>query len=315
MLRTGLAAILLVLLIPMVVAANTSFWAVRTVLDSGAFATTVGSVLDTPSLERLVATSLAEGIVDRVERAPSVDGSLDLPRRLLALRVGVPADADDETLRAALSDRILDAMSDPGVRLVRDEVLAAVHGEIIGVAEGRPGLVTVRGRNLVLDTAGVLDRIEAAADPRVAALVAGVPNIVAGPVVIAQVRELDSVQEGLRLMRALQLLLPLVALTAALIVVVLAHRRARALSIVGLAVAVAGTVSLLVLWLAGRYVTSVQDAEVARRLTEEVYDAFLRLLIGQSALLVVVGLGLVVLAGFGRRRGRRRATERMLGPR
>ena len=61
-------------------------------------------------------------------------------------------------------------------------------------------------------------------------------------------------------MEALERLLPLVAVSAALVVVVVAHRRARALGIVGLAIAVAGAVSLLVLWLAGRYIASVPDA-------------------------------------------------------
>jgi hypothetical protein len=313
MLRTGLAAILLVLLIPMVVAANTSWWALRTVLDPEAFSTTVGRALDTPELERLVASSLADGIVDRVDRAPT--GSLGLPRRLLAVRVGVPADASDVVLRAALGDRILDAMSDPGVRQVRDEVVSAVHGEIIGAVEGRSGLVTVRGKKVVLDTAGVLDRIETAADPRIAALVEGVPNIVAAPIVIAEVDGLGQVQEALRLMRTLQLLLPLVAVTAALVVVILAHRRTRAFGIVGFAIAVAGAVSLAVLWVAGGYVSSVPDAEVARRVAGEVYDAFLSLLLVQAALLVAVGLVLAVFSWLVARGERRRATARMLGPR
>jgi hypothetical protein len=256
---------------------------------------------------------LADGIIDRMYRAPT--GSLDLARRLLAVRVGVPANADKQTLRTALSDTIIDAMVDPGVREVRDDVVSAVHGEIVGAVEGRPGLVAIRGPNVVLDTAGVLDRIEASADPRVAALVDGVPNLLAAPIVIARVDELQQVREGLRLMRALQMLLPLVAVTAALVVVVLAHRRARALGIVGFAIAVAGAVSLLVLWLAGDYVSAVPDSAVVRQLTAELYDAFLQLLVVQAALLIAVGLVLVVLSWFLGRSGRRRATARMLGPR
>ena len=240
MLRTGLAAILLVLLIPTVVAANASFWALRTVLDSETFSTTVGRTLDTPELQRLVATSLADGIVDRVGRAsPAAVNEL-------ASRLGLATGTDPDRVRAALGERILDAMDDPGVEQVRDEVVAAVHGSIIGVAEGKPGLIAVRGKDLVLDTTGLLDRIAAAADPRVASLVADVPTGLAGPIVIAQVAELEPIQDALALMEALERLLPLVAVTAALVVVVVAHRRTRALGIVGLAIAVAGAVSLLV---------------------------------------------------------------------
>ena len=117
------------------------------------------------------------------------------------------------------------------------------------------------------------------------------------------------------LMEALERLLPLVAVTAALVVVVVAHRRARALGIVGLAITVAGAASLLVLWLAGRYIASVPDAPAARQLAGDVYDAFLRTLVVQAALLVVVGLFLAVVSWILTRRERRRATRRMLGPR
>ncbi len=175
--------------------------------------------------------------------------------------------------------------------------------------------MSVRGKNVVLDTAGLLDRIATSADPRIAALVVNVPAILAAPIVIAQVDELQQVQEAMRLMRSLQLLLPLVAVTAALIVVVLAHRRARALGIVGLAIAVAGAVSLAVLWLAGPYVSQVPEAEVARQVTAQAYDAFVSLLVIQAALLVALGLVLAVLSWLLARGGRRRATVRMLGPR
>ncbi len=309
MLRTGLAAILLVLLIPAVVAANTSFWALRTVLDSQTFSTTVGRAMDTPAIERLMATSLADVIVERVDRAPPVVAAG------LASRLGLPAGSDRPQVRAALSDRILESLGDPGVRQVRDEVVTGVHGEVIGLAEGRSGLVSVRGKNVVLETAGLLKRIATSADPRVASLVVNVPTILTSPVVIARVGAFDQVQEALRLMRSLQLLLPLVAVTAALIVVILAHRRARALGIVGLAIAVAGAVSLAVLWLAGPYVSSVPDAEVARQVTAQVYDAFVSLLVIQAVLLVAVGLVLALLSWLLARSGRRRATARMLGPR
>ncbi len=69
------------------------------------------------------------------------------------------------------------------------------------------------------------------------------------------------------------------------------------------------------LWLAGRYIASVPDSAVARQLTAEVYDAFLSLLIVQATLLIAVGLVLAVLSWLLARRGRRRATARMLGPR
>jgi hypothetical protein len=309
MLRTGLATILLVLLLPVLVAANASTWALRTVLDSGTFSTTVGRALDAPTLERALAVTLADGIVDRIELAPP------LYVAELARRVGLGTGADPDAVRAALSERILDAMRDPAVGQVRDEVIASAHGYVLEVAEGEGGLISVQGTNVVLDTGQVLGRIARVADPRVAALVVNVPASLSQPVVVAQVTDLQPIQTALTAMETMQVLLPLVAMTAMLIIVLLAHRRARALGIVGFAVAIAGLLSLLAVWSAGRYVSAVPDAEVAQQLTREVYDAFLDVLVAQSIILVAVGLALAVVGWYAQVRNRRRATARMLGPR
>lgn len=314
MLRTGLAASLLVLLIPVVVVANASTWALRTVLDSRTFSTTVGRVMETPSLERILAVALSDGIVDRVERAPT-PGEIDLARRLLARQIGQPADADDAAVPATLRDRIIWAWQDPAVERVRDDVIASVHGYLVGVAEGDPGLVSVQGRNVVLETSRILDRIEQDADPQVAALVGNVPADLTDEVVVAPVVALEPIGKALTAMETLRLLLPLVAVTAALLLVLLAHRRARALGIVGLALVVAAILSILVVWAAGRYVSGVPDAQVARQLTREVYQAFFTMLVAQSVVLIVVGVGLAVAGWYAQVRERRRATERMLGPR
>jgi hypothetical protein len=59
----------------------------------------------------------------------------------------------------------------------------------------------------------------------------------------------------------------------------------------------------------------VPDAEVARELTAQVYQAFVGLLVVQATLLVAVGLVLAACSWLLARSGRRRATARMLGPR
>ena len=154
MLRTGLAAILLVLLIPMVVAANTSFWALRTVLNSGTFSTTVGRALDTPAVERLMAASLADIIIERMDRAPAVVAAGLASRQRIARRIGSAAGQGGAHRPGSESPS-----ADQAVRQVRDEVVNGVHGEVIGLAEGQSGLVSVRGNNAVLDTAGLLKRV------------------------------------------------------------------------------------------------------------------------------------------------------------
>ena len=58
--RTMLAAVLLVLLLPVLVVANASEWAARTVIDDRAFATTAGRVMDAPALRAVVADRVTD---------------------------------------------------------------------------------------------------------------------------------------------------------------------------------------------------------------------------------------------------------------
>jgi hypothetical protein len=314
MVRTGLATLLLVFLVPIVAAANVSTWGLRTALDSATFSTTVGRALDAPATERIVADALADGIIEHLHEAtPSLES--DLAQRLLARQLGLAANAGPDAVRAALRDELRNALQDPAVEQARDDVVATLHGYVLGVAEGEPGLVAVQGKNVVLDTPRILDRISDEADPRLAVLIDSMPSALSDPIVVAQAAELEPIGRALRAMDALQLLLPLLAVTMALLIVLFAHRRARALGIVAAAVAVAGLLSLIAVWAGGRYVAGVPDAPAARQLTSEVYDAFLRVLVAQSLILAIAGIALALVAWFVQVRDRRRATERMLGPR
>ena len=194
MLRTGLAAILLVLLIPTVVAANTSFWALRTVLDSETFSTTVGRTLDTPALERLVATALADVIVDRVGRASPAGGQ----RARLAPRPGRRgADPDRMSGRRSASGSstrwTIPASSRSGTR---SSPLSTARSS----ARPRDG----RGSSPCAARTSCSTRPGSwiASRPRPIRAsrrsVANVPSGLAGPIVIAQVAELEPIQDALR---------------------------------------------------------------------------------------------------------------------
>ena len=67
--------------------------------------------------------------------------------------------------------------------------------------------------------------------------------------VVAQVSELQPIRRTIDIMQASRSIVPLLAIAVALLIVVIAHRRERALGIVGAAVALAGLVSLAVIWL------------------------------------------------------------------
>lgn len=308
--RSGLAAVLVIAFVLTAVVANTSSWALRTVLDGATFAATVERVLDSPLLEERIAAEIAQVTVAGLERlAPSVVE--DVATRVLEL----PPRSDDAQVEAALTDRIVDELDTPAVQGLRHDLVLSIHDVVFGALEGDPGLITVQGEDVVLDLDGLIDQIAAVTEPEVATLVHEAGFGGRGPIVIAQVAELVPIRRAVDLMETLQVILPLLAIAVALLVVVLAHRRVRALSIVGLAVTAAGIASLVIVWLSGLYVTRIPDAPVAQQITAEVYAAFLITLALQAAALVLAGLAIALAAWIIERRRRRRAIEEMVGPR
>ena len=291
MLRTGLAAILLVVLLPVLVVANASTWALRAVLDDVAFTTTVTRVLDTPALERVVAVAIADEMVDRAAATAPV-----LVEQLGTQVLGIQGPVDATTVRAALAARVHTALDDPLVEAARDDLIRAVHRAVLKTAEGETGVVTVRGSDVILDPTVVVTRISTAIDPRISAVVALAGGRLSEPVVIAQVTVLEPVQAALDRLEALQLVFPLLVVAVILLILLLAHRRLRALRIVGMAIAVAGLATILVAWLAGRYVATIPDAEVGRDVAGEVYAAFLSTLVVQSLVLAAAGLLIALVA-------------------
>ncbi len=289
--RTLLASLLLVVLLPVLVIANASTWALRAVLDEQAFTTTVTRSLDAPALERIVAVAIADAIVDRATMAaPAVVDQLGTQV------LGIPAPVDPTHLRAALADRVQTALDDPLVASARDDLIRAVHRAILRDGDRGSGIVTVRGSDVILDPTVVVTRITVAIDPRISTVVALAGGRLAEPVVVAQVAVLEPVQQMVHQLEAMQAAIPLVAIAVAVLILVLAHRRLRALRMIGIAIAFAGMITIAVAWLMGRYVATIPDADVGREVASEVYDAFLGQLIAQSLVLVVVGLLIAVVA-------------------
>ncbi len=308
MLRTALAAVLLILFVPTVVAANTSLWAIRTIVDGSIFSTTIEQTLETPEMEHAVADAIGATIVERLAAVPGGMAQLAGPA------LGLPAGSTREQVEAALDERILGAIRTPTVRRVRDEIVASVHDVMLNGRDAAPGIVTIRGKDVVLDTDRLVERI-AATNEGIAAAVDQSGLGGQGSVVIAQAAEIQVIRRTLAQMEAMRFTVPLVTAAMALLIVVLAHRRIRALRLVGWALVAAGLVSFAIIWLAGEYLPTIPAEPLARRITSHVLEAFLEQLRYQTIALVLTGVAVVVLALLLGRRQRRRAVARMLGPR
>ena len=294
MLRTVLAALLVLLLIPAVAAANASTWATRTVLDEEAFTATVGRTMDAPTLEAAVADAVADVLTVRIE---ALDPQI---RQAGAQALGLSATAGATEIRAWLDARLLAALRSPEVEAERDAIVHALHGSLVGVATGTGQQVRIVGESLVVDLGGIIDRVVVRLDPsgRAARYLSGGQGD--GEIVVAQASELATVQQAVTALQAIQVIVPLVVIAAILLVLLLAHRRARALGIVGVAVVVAGAITLAIAWGGALVAGGIPDQPLAGDIVEDVYAALTTILAQQSLLLIAIGALLVVVSVLAR---------------
>lgn len=301
--RTFLAGALLVLLLPALVVANAAEWASRTVIDDRAFTATATRVMDSPTLRQVVAERVTTQVVTALVTDP-------ITARVVASEIlGLRAEATATEIGTAIRARVTVALDDPAVREARDAIITDVHARLIGAATGASGAVRIQGDELIVDTGPLIDRLASAVDGR---LTPGSISIPAAErmIVLAQSDALETTSSALSLMDLGRFLIPLAAVLVALAILGLAHRRVRALGFVGIAVTLAGIVTLAAAWVGGEAVSGVASDPTVRTIASEVYAAFLSLLVFQSALLIAVGLLIALIAWLmaRRRQSSRRST-------
>ena len=302
--RTALAAILLIVLLPAIMVANAATWATRTVLDESAFAGQVGAVLETPALEEAIARRATAAVIATLDRAP---GRLVVVGQAILGFATTPTRAQIE---AALEARIRAALADPAVRAARDDAVTASHRFVIDAARGDDDLVAVEGSQVVLDLSPVVERAAAAVDDRLPR--AGLASIAPADarIVLADVPTVETIGRAVDVMETLRLVVPLAILAILVLVVILAHRRTRALATAGVVIMLAGLASLAVAWFGQGAVGGISADPMVRRVARDVYAAFLSPLVFQSGL-IAAGGGLLAVVGWLalRRRGARHSAN------
>ena len=289
--RTALAAILLVLLLPAVMVANAATWTTRTVLDESAFAAQVGAVLETPTLEEAIARRATAAVIATLDRAP---GRLVVVGQAILGLATTPTRAQIE---AALETRIRAALADPAVRAARDDAVTASHRFVIDAAREDDDLVVVEGSQVVLDLRPVVERAAAAVDDRLPR--AGLASVAPADarIVLADARTAETIGRAVDVLETLRLVVPLAILAILVLLVILAHRRTRALAIAGVAIMLAGLASLAVAWFGQGAVGDITSDPVVSQVARDVYAAFLSPLVLQSAL-IAAGGGLLAVVGW-----------------
>ncbi len=271
--------------------ANLSVWASVTVLSEPAFAATVNRSLEGPAVETLLAEQTAGAILDVANGTPVLRDAL--VTQVLGLDVSAPADQ----VRTVLGNRVRVTLNRPTVRAARDDAVAAVHALLLGGPAAARAPVAVRGTTVVLDLGPLVTRVVAELDPRLTQ--AGLPGVPPGLVVVelGGVQELRQAGDASAILDRGRIVAPMLVLGLGLLILVLAHRRMRALGLIGGAIMIGGLISLAALWFGGGLLntTSESSGSIADRVAADAYGAFARTLADQS-LLLVAGGGILAFA-------------------
>ena len=291
---------LAIALVPAVVLTNVAAWSLRTILDDDAFAATIGRSLDTPAVEGRISERVATVVVDAIDRADPLE------RRFGALALGLLPTIGAADLEAAIEDRVLGALQDPRVESARDQVVRAAHAFLVGAVHGTDSVVRIEGDAVVVDLFPVVVQAAGAIDPRLLGVVEQRVDPAEAQLVVARSDQVATVRTGVAVLDAMRIAIPALTLLVAVLIVVIAHRRTRALGIVGVAAMIAGVISLGLVWGFGAAAPPAIDDGTLQEIASEVYGELTGALIVQSALLL--GLGAVVVVGAWavlRSRGRR----------
>jgi hypothetical protein len=306
--RSLVAGLLLVLLIPMVVAASAATWATRTVVDDVPFTNAVGRVLDTPGLQEAIATRATDVAVEILDRVPD---RLTVVGRVV---LDLPAGTTRTQIEDALHARILAALEDPTVREVRDATVTSVHRFVLDGARGRNDVVAVRDGMVVIDLGPLVERVAAVVDDRLPSAGLAEVDPAAARLVLVEAPALQTVAQAVALMDALRIVIPLAVGALVLLALMAARDRTRMLAYVGVALMIAGFASLAMGWLGGGLVEAAPTDPLVGSVARDVYAALLTPLMLQSALIVSAGALLAIVGWFLlHRRAARRPAARAVG--
>ena len=302
MFRSLLAALLVLALIPAVAAANATTWAKRSVLDQQTFTEVVDRALDAPEAEEALAEQLAPALFETLVSAD------ERARLILGPIAGQSPDAPDADIIRGLEPRIRAALESPRFDAARERLVIAAHGALVGLDDA-DSTVRIDGDALIVDAADLLRVLLDTIDSRIVSLGVEVPDGANVEIELASSPGLAATGRVLPTVDRLGLILPLVAFATALLVVVVAHRRGRAVQVVGLAITLAGAACLGVVWLGGVAVAAAHSP-ISPQLVQSTYRALSSDLVTQSMALMVGGFVFLVIGGVVSVFGGGRATRR-----
>jgi hypothetical protein len=252
-----------------------AIWLRVTLLDTDAYVDTVAPIAAHPTVQTAVADRL-DGEIDR-----RIDFGA-LASQVLPERAGVLAPVIQTGVHSFIRSRLDEFTRSQRFQVLWTEANRRAHARLVELlVGGRTGRLALDEDTVYLDLSPVVDRIRSGLQERgLSPIAAAIPPTVDGRVTLVQSHALVRVQSGIRLLKALAIVLPLLALACLAGAIWLTRPRRRGLLRAGIGVALTMLVLLAALGLArSAYLDALGRGAFPHGAAADIFDtltAFLR---------------------------------------
>jgi hypothetical protein len=290
-LRGASSGFLLVLGCGLAALSLVAIWLRTTLLDTERYVSTVAPIAANPAVQNAVASKLETAIYSRVDFS-------SLAAQVLPGRADLLAPAIERGAQSVISDRIREFTRSQRFQDLWVEANRRAHTRLVELLEGgRSKRLVLDDDTLYLDLSPLVARVKAALQQRgLSRIAAAIPPTVDGRVTLVQSSAFADAQTGVRALKGLAIVLPVLAVACLFGSVWLARDRRRGLlrAAIGLAVAMLALIATLAV---GRslYLSALDQGVLPHDAASGIFDALVALLRHGVRIVVVAAIAVALL--------------------
>jgi hypothetical protein len=269
-----------------------AIWLRVTLLDTDRYVSTVAPIAAKPAVQKAVADKLDNAINSRVDFA-------GLAREALPDRADVLAPAIQRGLQSFIRTRIDDFTQSQRFQDLWVESNRRAHTRIVDLLEGgRSKRLVLDEDTVYLDLSPAVDRVKTGLQERgLSRIASAIPPSVDGRIELVQSQGLVKAQRGVRLLKGIAILLPLLALLCLAGSIWLTRPRRRGLLHAAIGVAIAMLVLVAGLAIArSAYLDALGNGALPRDAAADIFDTLATFLRNGVRIVVIAAVVLALVA-------------------
>ena len=296
--RRLVVALLIVLGCVVAAGANVTVWLKSVALDTDTWVSTVGPLSRNPAVALAISDFAVDALFQEIDAEQTVAEALPEEAAFLtAPLVGAMENFATDVAAEVISSDVFSAIWTTANRLTHEAALSLLRDE--------GGLFYISQGEVTIDFSDLLDAVADQLASTGLSFLEDLPiTEESGKIVVYEAAQLAEIQQALNLLDRAGILLPLLALLAFGIAIWVSLWRRRTVVYIGAGLSITMALSLLVFsWVRSQILAEV-SSELYRDAVEAVWQIIIGGLIGQTILLLVIGLAIAAgafLAGPDRR--------------